>query len=316
MDRIIFGDNQFFGINHMSEDKAQALSERFKDLQAITQVLDIAYEAGIHAFMLNANDRAGEICDYLRNNASRYPQLHMYPSIPYPHKYANMISEKGIFGTLHEVLIADNTASGIAGMLLKGGASMLGGADMLKIMQLLIDIEMKIFRGLDVKVVFLQNIVTDMLLGFGAKEFFLGFCDYISGKYHAQPGFISMNQPKLVESLLEWGVENPIVCSSINKAGYFMNPDLESYERAIREQPFRPVAMSILASGAIPPREAVEYICLQENIQSIVFGASSRNHILETKRLIDEMTVEIGEGGGAEEEKSGKRPKSGNEYHQ
>jgi len=31
LDRIIFGDNQFFGINHMSEDKAQALAEKFKD---------------------------------------------------------------------------------------------------------------------------------------------------------------------------------------------------------------------------------------------------------------------------------------------
>jgi hypothetical protein len=33
LDRIIFGDNQFFGINHMSEDKAQALEEKFKATQ-------------------------------------------------------------------------------------------------------------------------------------------------------------------------------------------------------------------------------------------------------------------------------------------
>ena len=32
LDRIIFGDNQFFGINHMSENKAQALSEKFNAL--------------------------------------------------------------------------------------------------------------------------------------------------------------------------------------------------------------------------------------------------------------------------------------------
>ena len=29
IDRIIFGDNQFFGINHMSEEKAQQLAEKF-----------------------------------------------------------------------------------------------------------------------------------------------------------------------------------------------------------------------------------------------------------------------------------------------
>ena len=26
-DRIIFGDNQFFGINHMSQEKAQSLAD-------------------------------------------------------------------------------------------------------------------------------------------------------------------------------------------------------------------------------------------------------------------------------------------------
>ena len=39
LDRIIFGDNQFFGINHMSQEKAQALEERFRDLKAITDVI-------------------------------------------------------------------------------------------------------------------------------------------------------------------------------------------------------------------------------------------------------------------------------------
>ena len=31
MDRILFGDNQFFGVNHMSEEKARAQSMKFRD---------------------------------------------------------------------------------------------------------------------------------------------------------------------------------------------------------------------------------------------------------------------------------------------
>ncbi len=288
MDRIIFGDNQFFGINHMSEDKADELSQRFKNINAITGVLEIAYEAGIRGFMLNANERAGEICNYFRDNSSRYAELRLYPSIPYPHKYANMITEKGMFAALTETLISENTASDIAGMVLKGGSSLLAGGDMLKIMQILIDVEMKIFRGHDVRVVFLQNIVTDLLLGFDAKDFFLGFDNYIRTKYDAEPGYITMNMPKLVSAFCDWGIQNPVVCSSINKAGYFMNPDIESYEQTISERKFRPVAMSILASGAIHPKEAIQYIADRKKIESIVFGASSRSHILETKRLIEE----------------------------
>jgi hypothetical protein len=67
-----------------------------------------------------------------------------------------------------------------------------------------------------------------------------------------------------------------------------MNPDIESYEQTISERKFRPVAMSILASGAIHPKEAIQYIADRKKIESIVFGASSRSHILETKRLIEE----------------------------
>jgi len=48
--------------------------------------------------------------------------------------------------------------------------------------------------------------------------------------------------------------------------------------------------MSVLASGALSPREAIEYVCNQPRIESIVFGASSRGNIRQTKALIDELT--------------------------
>jgi len=285
LDRVIFGDNQFFGINHMSEEKAQALDEKFKDLKAITDVIDMAYDCGIRAFMLNTHSKAKDICDYFRNNSSRFQDLHLYPSMPYAHKYANAVAEKGIFGALKDTIISDSSAGDIVGMLTKGG-SVFFEKDMIKVMQLLIDIEMKIFRGLDVKVMFLQNIVTDLLLGFGIKEVFIEFASYIKKRYDVEPGFVTMNMPRLVNFLLACGVENPVVCSAINKAGYFMNPDKETYEKTLREQNFRPFAMSILASGAVNPNDAVEYVCRQPNLQAIVFGASSRQHISETRQLI------------------------------
>ena len=73
-----------------------------------------------------------------------------------------------------------------------------------------------------------------------------------------------------------------------------MNPDKESYEGTIRTKKFRPMAMSILASGAVPPREAVEYIAGLGKVQSIVFGASSRGNIEQTLSIIDSVwgTVE------------------------
>jgi len=45
--------------------------------------------------------------------------------------------------------------------------------------------------------------------------------------------------------------------------------------------------MSILASGAIRPEEAVKYVCNEQAIESVVFGASNKQHIIETKNLIE-----------------------------
>ena len=51
MDRLLFGDNQFFGVNHMSEEKARAQAMRFQSLDTVMEVLDDAYDAGVRTFM-------------------------------------------------------------------------------------------------------------------------------------------------------------------------------------------------------------------------------------------------------------------------
>jgi hypothetical protein len=97
-----------------------------------------------------------------------------------------------------------------------------------------------------------------------------------------------MNMPRLVEVLEGLGIENPIVCANINKLGFRMSGGLESYERTLRDKKFRAIAMSIFASGAIPAREAVEWVCHQPNIEAIVFGASRRANIVSTRDLVYE----------------------------
>lgn len=287
IDNIIFGDNQFFGINHMSEEKAQQLSEKFFDTNNIYRVYGIAFDCGIKAIMLNSNDRAKEICNYFRENKSRYSSINWYPSIPYPHKYANLVAEKGIIPAVNDVLFKDNSAMGVIGMMAKGGSAVLSN-DAIKLMQMLIDVEMKIYKGLNVKTVFLQNIVTDLILGFEIREVFYEYCEYIKKKYNAIPGLITQNMPHLLNKLKEWDIKEVVICSSYNKIGYLMSPDVVSYsEAAAANNPenYQLMAMSTLASGAIPPKEAYNFIN-QQKIQSVVFGASSKQHIEETVQLI------------------------------
>ncbi len=284
MDRILFGDNQFFGVNHMSEEKARAQAMRFKDTAAIMQVLDSAYDLGIKTFMCTTHDRIGEVCDIVRNNQSRYKDFEFYPCMPYAHKYANSVGEVGILETIKRF-----APGGIVESLFRGVVSAIT-QDTRSLMQLLVDAEMKRFQGLTTKVVFVENVVTDLLLGLKMHDMLKAFHDYIRDRYNAEAGFITMNLPVLLDALEQVGVENPIVCANVNKIGFRMSGGVEQYERTILQRKFRPIAMSIFASGAIPAEEAVKYICDQKQIVSIVFGASSRANIRQTKELIERFS--------------------------
>jgi hypothetical protein len=283
LDRLLFGDNQFFGINHMSEEKARSQALRFQDIEAVIDVLDAAYDEGLRTFMCTTHDRIALICDHMRANPERYSEFAFYPCMPYAHKYANAVTEDGMLGAVKRFLPDE----GLLNAAIRGGSS-LATKDIDGIATLLVDAEMKMFQGLRTPVIFLQNLVVDLLLGLGFKDAFRVFAEHVRERYDAEPGFITMNLPALLDVLDEVGIEDPIVCSNINKIGFRMCGGLERYEAALRERRFRAVAMSVFASGAIPPEEAIEWVCAQPNVRSIVFGASSRANIRNTRELVAE----------------------------
>ena len=285
MDRIVFGDNQFFGINHMSEEKARAQAIRFQETSAIIEVLDHAYAEGVRTFMCTTHERIAEICDHFRANLERYPDFQFYPCMPYAHKYANAVTDLGMLGALRSFL----PESGALGTLIQGGKA-LATSDIESIGQLLIDAEMKMFAGLKTPVIFIQNVVTDLLLGLGMKDTFRVFSDHVRTKYGAEPGFITMNVPMLLDALDQVGIVNPIVCANINKSGFRMSGGIERYEEVLRTRRFRPMAMSVFASGAIPPQEALAYVCGLKPVESILFGASSRQNIHQTCKMIRQLS--------------------------
>jgi hypothetical protein len=285
MDRVLFGDNQFFGVNHMSEEKARAQAMRFQEIGAVIEVLDAAYAEGVKTFMCTTHERIAEVCDHVRANSEKYRDFVFYPCMPYAHKYANAAAELGVLGAIRSFLPEGNSL----GALLRGGVSM-ARKDMDGLATLLIDAEMKMFAGLKTPVIFLQNVATDFLLGLGFNEAFRIFADCVRERYNAEPGFITMNAPMLLERLEQVGITNPIICANINKIGFRMCGGMESYEQLMTSGRCRLIAMSVFASGALQPQEALEYVCRFPKVQSIVFGASSRRNIAQTKKLIDQLT--------------------------
>lgn len=279
--RLLFGDNQFFGINHMSEEKARSQEMRFRDLDEIIRVLDAAYEEGIRTFMCTTHDRIAGVCARINAAPSRYEGYQFYPCMPYAHKYANAVTDEGLIGAIRRFLPAEGLLDAA-----KRGSSSVARKDVEGFATLLVDAEMKMFAGVDAPVIFLQNVVVDLLLGMGFHTAFKMFASHVKERYGAEPGFITMNLPALLDVLEEQEIANPIVCSNINKIGFRMAGGFAEYERALRDREFRAIAMSVFASGAIPADEAIAWVCEQPNIEAIVFGASSAANIRSTKELV------------------------------
>lgn len=284
MERILFGDNQFFGINHFSEEKARQQAMKFQDVGAILDVLQSALNAGAKGFMCTTHDTVGAIADEVRANPAEWEGFHFYPGMPYAHKYANAVTELGYLGALKKFV----PSGGMIDTLTRGTRAVLG-KDVESVMAMLVDAEMKMFAGLETPVVFLQNVVTDLILGLGANDIFASFAAYVKQRYKAEAGFFTMNLPKLLEALHSAGVEDPIVCANVNKAGFRMSGGIEGYREAAAKYPARVIAMSVFASGGIPPREAIEWVTGEPYVESIVFGASSRANIENTVQLIREF---------------------------
>ena len=284
MDRILFGDNQFFGVNHMSEEKARAQSMRFKDTQSMVDVLDVAYGLGLRTFMCTTHEQIGEIADVVAADPERYDDFVFYPGMPYAHKYANAVTELGVVETIKQY-----APGGLMETLVMGARSALR-KDTEQLMNMLVDAEMKRFSRVKTPVVFLQNVVTDLLLGLGMHDLFRAFHDYVGEHYNAEAGFFTMNMPRAVKALHAVGVANPIICCNYNKIGFRMSGGIEAYDNALANEEFRCVAMSVLASGAIPAEEAIQWVCERPRIESIVFGASSRGNISQTIELINKYS--------------------------
>ena len=283
MDRIFYGDNQFFGINHMSEEKARQQAMRFQDINVVADTLHAAHQAGVEGFMCTTHERIAELVQIVKAEPEKWEGMKFYPGMPYAHKYANAVTEMGYVGAAKHFL----PSSGFIDAMM-GGMSLAAGK-VEGMLGLLIDAEMKAFEGTQTPIIFLQNVVTDLILGLGYYEAFSMFANHVKKKYGAEPGYFSMNLPMLLPALKDAGIENPIVCANVNKAAFRMSGGIDAYREATTKTPARVIAMSVLASGAIPPREAIEWVCEEPYVESILFGASSRRNIESTVEIIREF---------------------------
>lgn len=273
--KAILGDNQFLGVNHSNQAKAAELYERFKCPEAILEVIGVAYEAGVRDFMFTTHERYDEVFDEIRRS-NLFPGLHYTPCLPYAHKYWNKLSDKGLVPMLTSTALQIDLVQ-----LVPAGLGLLVGRPQ-GLMHLLTQVEIFACKGLPLRGVFLQNLAFDFLMAMGLNGLIVDFANVVADKLNALPGFVTMNHSMAVETLCDKiGLERPWLCANYNLAGFRMNPSKDACEASFAQHRSNNIAMSVLASGMVPPSEAVAYVRskFDAGVDSILFGSSSAANI-------------------------------------
>ena len=258
---------------------------RFQDLDAIIDVLDAAYDEGIRTFMCTTHDRVGEICDHVRANPDALratsPSI---PCMPYAHKYANAVTEHGMLGALRRFLPEE----GLLDAAIRGRRRRWRRKDIEGDRQLLIDAEMKMFAG--------------------PRDAGRSSCRTSSSTCCSGSGFndafrdLRRPRPRALRRRAGLHHDEPAALLDVLDAARHREPDrLRQHQqdrlpdvrrrRRLREGAARAPRSGrsrcrCFASGAIPPREAIEWVCGPkapvDRLRRLLAG-----NIRQTKALIE-----------------------------
>jgi hypothetical protein len=196
--------------------------------------------------------------------------------MPYPHKDASMVNENGMFYLFRYIIEKSSYAS----LLFKIPHFALS-RDLKDLLPLIIEAELpsNLPKG---SFVYLQNVLTDLVLGINRIDLLKEFCLIIIKKGY-QPGFITLNPILLAEVIKLFPIEiqeKIIFFFNINKTGFNVFPSKEIVQQYIeKNHPYKKMGMSILSSGGDSGiQDSLNYV-KELPLDYVVYGSSKLNHI-------------------------------------
>lgn len=281
LDPIVLGHNQFFGVDHLSAEKGASRDAHFTDIRNVVKMIRFSMDQGVSGLMMSTHPRAVAICEALKADKAIASELNLYPVLPYIAKYVREANEKGLTNMVLDALSGASTMQKI-GMFLKGGAGLLT-RDVFKMIEILVEMELLMFKGLRMKCVFLHQALTDLALGLGLEDVFTFYEEFIPKKFDgAAAAYCTYNTPMLLDRFQQYGIASPVIMAPFNKVGFQMHPSLAENEQCLHRHRFQLVAMGTLAGGYLKPDDAYAYLFRQPNVASVVVGASTEAHAKET----------------------------------
>lgn len=268
--KLVLGDNQFSGINHGDHLKAVAQRKSFEADQSVIGFIEQTLSLGVNGFSFSTTPRLNKI---VNNVVKRNPDIDLYPAIPYAHTYADALNRGGPLGAAFK--ISNGRLPSI-----KDISKIIIRRDLTPLFEMLLRTELYEVPIGNLKIIFLNNIFTDLLVAWGDNRLAEAYCASVRKNFpHAKAGFMTMNLAKTV-SLINQTSETPVICSIINPLGFRMNPSQKTVEDAVRWTNCEMWAMSPFASGANTAQQFCNY--LNENdlsFEGVIFGSSKLSRV-------------------------------------
>lgn len=280
IDRIVLGHNSFFGVNHLSRQHGAEREAQFEETASIIRMMETSARLGVTAMMMSTHPRASAVAEVVRQSRELRDAWSFYPLLPYITKYVRQANEKGMVNLVLDQLKQAGWTQ-MLGILARGGLGALT-KDYRHILSTLIGLELAPFQNLNLKAVFLHDVLTDLALSLDIPEVLELHATEVEKRFGARAGYATKNLPLLVERFQRYGFARPFVLVQINKIGFGMNPSREACERALMNGNLDVMAMGTLASGYLKPKEAFEYVFSRPSVQSVVVGVSTPGHATET----------------------------------
>lgn len=281
---LLVGDNPFHGISHLSQERARSRNIADSDLDKANVVM-AAVANGADGFMFSVSEVTLSILKIIRRQG-KMDHVRLYAIVPYAFEYVRIATQTGTPGLARgfakQILLSGDVKSALRGL----GAVLTMNPDSLLKTYLTFEIS-RIRRAAGKKAkldsVLLHEVVTDMGLALDFDWLFKSYISFMSRK-KITAGFNSRNLPFLVKKFTEWNIDldQILVASPMNKAGFEMNPSREEFEKTLSQLSSQIVlAISVLAAGYYKPPEALDYIAGFKKLRGVVAGASSEQQAKE-----------------------------------
>ena len=271
---MLLGDNPFFGIDHLSQERARKRGEA--DFERVAAIMEYVGGRGVKRFAASTHPRLGRLVSRLKE--AGLLKMELCPIFPYAQGYVERVTEKGAAGAVHDILSGVGAKTKI-GAALGASAAYLRG-DSAGMVRALADVELDSVRDARCGTVFLHDVATDACLGLGLDRVIRVYVEHVRDKHGLRAGVVTKNFPLLAERLESWGMGEIPVMTSFNPIGFQMNPSQKACEEALRPGS-EVIAMNALAGGFLGPDEAARYVS-GLGIGAVAVGMSTLEHARQT----------------------------------